>query len=99
MYILAVELLSYTCGVAHRDGRFNDHDGIWIVFHNQLDHSLDRRCVKVLRVAVVVPPPLIRRKNSNRVEYNVHFSSYVGTFSIFPFIFRRKEKSHRSSDQ
>nr|DAF19341.1 MAG TPA: Protein of unknown function (DUF1422) [Bacteriophage sp.] len=33
------------------------------------------------------------------MEYNVHFSSYVGTFSIFPFIFRRKEKSHRSSDQ
>ena len=45
------------------------------------------------------PPPLIRRKNSNRVEYNVHFSSYVGTFSIFPFIFRQKEKSHRPSDQ
>ena len=46
-----------------------------------------------------IPPPLIRRKNSNRVEYNVHFSSYVGTFSIFPFIFRQKEKSHRPSDQ
>ena len=48
---------------------------------------------------VIFPPPLIRRKNSNRVEYNVHFSSYVGTFSIFPFIFRQKEKSHRPSDQ
>ena len=46
-----------------------------------------------------IRPPLIRRKNSNRVEYNVHFSSYVGTFSIFPFIFRQKEKSHRPSDQ
>ena len=52
-----------------------------------------------LRLAVYIPPPLIRRKNSNRVEYNVHFSSYVGTFSIFPFIFRQKEKSHRPSDQ
>lgn len=50
-------------------------------------------------IAIIVPPPLIRRKNSNRVEYNVHFSSYVGTFSIFPFIFRQKEKSHRPSDQ
>lgn len=40
--------------------------------------------------SVCLPPPLIRRKNSNRVEYNVHFSSYVGTFSIFPFIFRQK---------
>lgn len=49
--------------------------------------------------SVCLPPPLIRRKNSNRVEYNVHFSSYVGTFSIFPFIFRQKEKSHRPSDQ
>lgn len=49
--------------------------------------------------SVCLPPPLIRRKNSNRVEYNVHFSSYVGTFSIFPFIFRQKGKSHRPSDQ
>ena len=52
-----------------------------------------------LRLAVYIPPPLICRKNSNRVEYNVHFSSYVGTFSIFPFIFRQKEKSYRPSDQ
>ena len=40
-----------------------------------------------------IPPPLIRRKNSNRVEYNVHFSSYVGTFSIFPFILGKKERA------
>ena len=25
------------------------------------------------RLAVYIPPPLIRRKNSNRVEYNFHF--------------------------
>ena len=48
---------------------------------------------------VIFPPPLIRRKNSNRMEYNVHFPSYVGTFSIFSFIFRQKEKSYRPSDQ
>ena len=63
--------------------------------HKELDLSLPFQ----FRLAVYIPPPLIRRKNSNRVEYNVHFSSYVGTFSIFPFIFRQKEKSHRSSDQ
>ena len=97
--ILAVELLTNRSGVTNRNRRLDNHDGVRIVFHDQLDHSLDSRCIKMLRVAVVVPPPLIRRKNSNRVEYNVHFSSYVGTFSIFPFIFRRKEKSHRSSDQ
>nr|DAP63636.1 MAG TPA: hypothetical protein [Caudoviricetes sp.] len=51
------------------------------------------------RLAVYIPPPLIRRKNSNMVEYNVHFSSYVGTFSVFPLIFRQKEKSYRPSDQ
>lgn len=56
-------------------------------------------CLEVLGVAIVVPPPLIRRKNSNRVEYNVHFSPYVGTFSIFSFIFKQKEKSYRPSDQ
>lgn len=43
--------------------------------------------------SVCLPPPLIRRKNSNRVEYNVHFSSYVGTFSIFPLIFRQKKRA------
>ena len=97
--VLAVKFLSYACSVANRNGGLDDHDGIRVVLHDQLDHSLDRRCIEVLRVAVVVPPPLIRRKNSNRVEYNVHFSSYVGTFSIFPFIFRQKGKSHRPSDQ
>ena len=82
-----------------RDRRLDDHDGVRIVLHDQLDHSLDSRCVEVLGVAIVVPPPLIRRKNSNMVEYNVHFSSYVGTFSVFPLIFRQKEKSYRPSDQ
>ena len=66
-------------------------------------HIIDISCTIYIpsrsHYSVCLPPPLIRRKNSNRVEYNVHFSSYVGTFSIFPFIFRQKEKSHRPSDQ
>lgn len=64
------------------------------ILKNLIDRQLSRS-----HYSVCLPPPLIRRKNSNRVEYNVHFSSYVGTFSIFPFIFRQKGKSHRPSDQ
>ena len=52
--ILAVELLTNRSGVTNRNRRLDNHDGVRIVFHDQLDHSLDSRCIKMLRVAVVV---------------------------------------------
>ena len=52
--VLAVELLTHGCGVAHRNGGLNDHDGVRVIFHDQLDHSFNCRCVKVLGVAIVV---------------------------------------------
>lgn len=53
--VLAVELLTHGCGVAHRNGGLNDHDGVRVIFHDQLDHSFNCRCVKMLGVAIVVP--------------------------------------------
>ena len=52
--VLAVELRTHGCGVAHRNGGLNDHDGVRVIFHDQFDHSFNCRCVKVLGVAIVV---------------------------------------------
>ena len=65
--ILAVELLTNRCCVAHRNGGLDDHDGIRVVLHDQLDHSLDCARVEVLRVAVVV----CRSRYNNKVRISV----------------------------
>ena len=63
----AAELLTRACSVANRNGRLNDHDGIRVVLHNQLDHSLDRARIEALRVAVVVR----RNRYNNKVRIRV----------------------------
>ena len=65
--VLAAELLTRACSVANRNGRLNDHDGIRVVLHNQLDHSLDRARIEALRVAVVV----CRSRYNNKVRIRV----------------------------
>ena len=65
--VLAVKFLSYACSVANRNGGLDDHDGIRVVLHDQLDHSLDRRCIEVLRVAVVVR----RGRYNNKIRIRV----------------------------
>ena len=65
--VLAVELLTHACGVANRNGGLDDHNCIRIVLHDQLDHSLNRRCVEMLRVTVVVR----RGRYNNKVRIRV----------------------------
>ena len=62
--ILAVELLSYTCRIAHRNRGLNNHDGVWVIFHNQLDYSFNSRRIKVLGLAVIVS----RCRNHNKIR-------------------------------
>ena len=65
--ILAVELLTHTCGVVNRNGGLDDHDGIRVILHDQLDYSFDCARVEVLRVAVVVR----RGRNYNKVRIRI----------------------------
>ena len=81
--ILAVELLTNRCGVAHRDGGLDDHDGIRIVLHDQLDHSFDCTRVEVLCVAVVVSGLNAVRKSCSTVAYKAHLLPYVATYALF----------------
>ena len=62
--ILAVELFSYTCRIAHRNRGLDNHDGVWVIFHNQLDYSFNRRRIKVLGLAVIVS----RSRNHNKIR-------------------------------
>ena len=48
-------------------GGLDDHNGIRVVLHDQLDHSLNRRCVEMLRVTVVVR----RGRYNNKVRIRV----------------------------
>ena len=65
--IFAVELLANRSSVAHRNRGLNNHNGVRVVLHDQLDHSLDSRCVEVLGVAIVVG----RSRNNNKVRTRV----------------------------
>ena len=65
--VLTVEFFTYACGVAHRNRGLDDHDGVRVIFHDQLDHSFDCRCVKVLGVAIVVR----RGRYHNKVRIRV----------------------------
>ncbi len=52
--IVATVLLSYILRVAHRNGAFDDHDGVWIHLHHQLDDFLNMGRVEVIFYRVVV---------------------------------------------
>ena len=62
--ILAVELFSYTCRIAHRNRGLDNHNGIRVIFHDQLDYSFNRRRIKVLGLAVIVS----RSRNHNKIR-------------------------------
>ena len=62
--ILAVELFSYTCRIAHRNRGLDNHNGVWVIFHDQLDYSFNRRRIKVLGLAVIVS----RSRNHNKIR-------------------------------
>lgn len=81
--VLTVEFFTYACGVAHRDCGLDDHDGVRVIFHDQLDHSLDCRCVKVLGVAIVVSALKFVRRSCSTVAYKAHLLPYVATYPLF----------------
>lgn len=81
--VLAVELLTHGCGVAHRNGGLNDHDGVRVIFHDQLDHSFNCRCVKMLGVAIVVSALKFVRRSCSTVAYKAHLLPYVATYPLF----------------
>lgn len=61
----------------------DDHDGIRVIFHDQLDHSFDRRCVKMLGVAIVVSALKFVRRSCSTVAYKAHLLPYVATYPLF----------------
>ena len=65
--ILAIEFLTHTCGVPHRNRGLDNHDGIRIVFHDQLNHSLNRARVEVLCFGIIVR----RRSYYNKVRIRI----------------------------
>ena len=81
--VLAVKLLTYTCSVAHRNGGLDDHDGVRVIFHDQFNYSLDRRCVKVLCLTVIVPALKFVRRSCSTVAYKAHLLPYVATYPLF----------------
>ena len=52
--VLTIEFLTHRSGVTNRNRGLNDHNSIRVIFHDQFDYSFDRRCIKVLSVAIVV---------------------------------------------
>lgn len=52
--VVRAEFFPHAGRVSHRDGGLDDHDGVWVVLHDQLDDGLHRGSVKVLGLAVVV---------------------------------------------
>ena len=65
--IFGIELLTHRSGISNRDSRFDDHNGIRIIFHNQLNHSLNRRSIKVLGLAIIVG----RSRDYNKIRIRV----------------------------
>ena len=65
--ILGIELLTHRSGISNRDSRFDDHNSIRIIFHNQLNHSLNRRSIKVLGLAIIVG----RSRDYNKIRIRV----------------------------
>jgi len=62
--VLVVELFSYTCRITHRNRRLDNHNGIRVILHDQLDYSFNRRRIKVLGLAVIVS----RCRNHNKIR-------------------------------
>jgi len=52
--VVAVQLRSNLCGVAHRHGRFDNHHRLWVDGHHVLNHRFYRLGVEVVGVNVVV---------------------------------------------
>lgn len=73
----------YTCRIAHRNRRLDHHNGIRVIFHDQLDYSLNRRRIKVLGLAVIVSGLKMRRRSCSTGAQKAHLLRYVATYSIF----------------
>ena len=80
---VAVEFFSHARRIAHRDRRLDDHDSVWIVFHDQLNHSFNRRRIKVLGLAVIVSGLNTVRRSCSTVAYKAHLLPYVATYPLF----------------
>ena len=65
--ILAIELLAHRSSISNRNGGLDNHNGIRIIFHNQLNHSLNRRSIKVLGLAIIVG----RSRDYNKIRIRV----------------------------
>ena len=61
------ELLTNRSGVTNRNRGLDDHDSVRVILHDQLDHSFDGRCVKVLGVAIVI----CGGRNHNKIRIRV----------------------------
>lgn len=79
--IFAVELFSYTCRVANRNGGFDDHNRFWVISYNQLNHRFNRRCVEMLCTAIVVCWCAITTKSATK--YAAFASSVTVKFQFF----------------
>ena len=57
--------------------------GIGLIFHDQLDYSLNRRRIKVLGLAVIVSALKFVRRSCSTVAYKAHLLPYVATYPLF----------------
>lgn len=69
--------------IAHRNRGLNNHDGVWVIFHNQLDYSFNSRRIKVLGLAVIVSALKFVRRSCSTVAYKAHLLPYVATYPLF----------------
>ena len=65
--ILAIELLAHRSSISNRNGGLDNHNGIRIIFHNQLNYCFNRRSIKVLSLAIIVG----RSRDYNKVRIRV----------------------------
>ena len=81
--ILAIELFTNRSSVAHRDCGLNNHDGVRVIFHDQLNYSFNRRRIKVLGLAIIVSALKFVRRSCSTVAYKAHLLPYVATYPLF----------------
>lgn len=72
-----------TAGISNRNRALDNHDGFWVVLNGQLNHSLNRACIKEILLAVVISALKFVRRSCSTVAYKAHLLPYVATYPLF----------------